>query len=143
MSCAVDTAWHKRGFDSLTSHTFFMSKAKYGKKVLKTVVGHRTCGTCKWWQRNRPGQKIRDHRCVHNHTGSARLMESVSGVRGIKELGEFGTPVEILEGDGDNTMISRIKTDLGLTMKKRLDRNHVVKTLVNSCILCMEPKVSN
>ncbi|KAK3083329.1 hypothetical protein FSP39_019577 [Pinctada imbricata] len=127
MSCAVDTAWHKRGFDSLTSHTFFMSKAKYGKKVLKTVVGHRTCGTCKWWQRNRPGQKIRDHRCVHNHTGSARLMESVSGVRGIKELGEFGTPVEILEGDGDNTMISRIKTDLGLTMKKRLDRNHVVK----------------
>ncbi|XP_033759590.1 uncharacterized protein LOC117341838 [Pecten maximus] len=129
MSCAVDTAWHKRGFDSLTSHTFFMSKAKYGKKVVKTVVGHRTCGTCKWWQRNRPGQKIRKHRYVHNHTGSARLMESVSGVQGIKDLKDSGTPVEILEGDGDNTMISRIKHDLGITMKKRLDRNHVVKNV--------------
>ncbi|WAR09110.1 hypothetical protein MAR_019068, partial [Mya arenaria] len=34
MSCAVDTAWQKRGFDRLTSHTFFMSRAKYGKKVV-------------------------------------------------------------------------------------------------------------
>ncbi|XP_065929397.1 uncharacterized protein [Magallana gigas] len=129
MSCAVDTAWQKRGFDSLTSHTFFMSKAKYGKKVVKTVVSHRTCGTCKWWQRNRPGQEIRKHRCVHNHTGSARLMESVSGVQGIKELIDSGTPVDILEGDGDNTMISRIKSELGITMKKRLDKNHVIKNI--------------
>lgn len=35
MSLAVDTAWHKRGFDSLTSHTFFMGKSCYGKKVVK------------------------------------------------------------------------------------------------------------
>lgn len=33
MSAAADTAWHKRGFDSLTSHTFFMSKAKYGSSL--------------------------------------------------------------------------------------------------------------
>lgn len=32
MSLAVDTAWHKRGFDSLTSHTFFMGKSCYGKR---------------------------------------------------------------------------------------------------------------
>ncbi|XP_056002782.1 uncharacterized protein LOC125661105 [Ostrea edulis] len=129
MSCAVDTAWHKRGFDSLTSHTFFMSKAKYGKKVVKTVVSHRTCGTCKWWQRHRPGQQIRKHKCVHSHTGSARSMESVSGVQGVKELRDLGTPVEILEGDGDNTLITKLKNDLGITMKKRLDKNHVVKNI--------------
>lgn len=46
-------------------------------------------------------------------------MESVSGVQGIKEL----------EGDGDNTMISRIKSELGITMKKRLDKNHVIKNM--------------
>lgn len=33
MSAAAGTAWHKRGFDSLTSHTFFMSKAKYGSSL--------------------------------------------------------------------------------------------------------------
>uniref|UniRef100_K1QP80 Mutator-like transposase domain-containing protein n=1 Tax=Magallana gigas TaxID=29159 RepID=K1QP80_MAGGI len=74
-----------------------MSKAKYGKKVVKTVVSHRICGTCKWWQRNRPGQEIRKHRCVHNHTGSARLMESVSGVQGIKELIDLWTFLKEME----------------------------------------------
>lgn len=101
-------------------------------KVVKTVVSPRTCGTCKWWQRNSPGQEIRKHKCVHNHTGSARLMESVSivsGVQGIKELIDSGTPVDILKGDGDNTMISKIKSDLGTTMKKRLDKNHVIKNI--------------
>lgn len=106
-----------------------MSKAKYGKKVVKTVVSHRTCGTCKWWQRNRPGQPVRKHRCVHNHTGSARLMESSSGVQGIKELRDSGTPVDILEGDGDNTLVTRIKNDLGITVKKLLDKNHVIKNI--------------
>ncbi|XP_045202398.2 uncharacterized protein LOC123555866 [Mercenaria mercenaria] len=125
MSCAVDTAWHKCGFDRLTSHTFFMSKAKYGKKVVKTVVSHRTCGTCNWWRRNRPGQTVRQHKCVRNHQGSARLMESVSGVKGIQELAQEGTPVEYIEGDGDNTMLARLKNELNVTLKKRYDRNHV------------------
>lgn len=57
---------------SFSAHTFFMSKAKYGKKVMKAIVKHRTCGTCKWWQRNGPGQPVRQHRCVNNHSGSAR-----------------------------------------------------------------------
>ncbi|XP_048257443.1 uncharacterized protein LOC124114456 isoform X1 [Haliotis rufescens] len=142
MSCAVDTAWHKRGFDSLTSHTFFMSKAKYGKKVVKALVGHRTCGTCKWWMRNRPGLPIRKHRCVLNHFGSARLMECKSGVQGIKELSEGGTPVDYLEGDGDNTMIAHIKSDLNITMKKRFDRNHVVKNIGKSLYALQGKKLS-
>ncbi|XP_053404164.1 uncharacterized protein LOC123554354 isoform X1 [Mercenaria mercenaria] len=99
------------------------------KKVLKTVVSHRTCGTCKWWHRNRPGKKVRNHRCVHTHTGSARHMESVSGEKRVKELLEEGTPIEYLEGDGDNTLIARLKSNLNLTMKKRFDRNHVVKNI--------------
>lgn len=106
-----------------------MSKAKYGKKVVKALVSHRTCGTCKWWKRNRHGQPVRAHRCVHSHSGSARLMESASGVLGVKQLSDEGTPVEYLEGDGDNTMISRIRNDLNLTMKKRFDRNHIVKNI--------------
>ncbi|XP_060597154.1 uncharacterized protein LOC132751062 [Ruditapes philippinarum] len=84
MSCSVDTAWQKRGFDSLTSHTFFMSKSKYGKKVLKSIVSHRVCGTCNWWARNRKGQAVRPHLCVRNHRGSAKLMESVSGEKGVQ-----------------------------------------------------------
>ena len=106
-----------------------MSKAEYGKKVLKTVVSHRKCGTCNWWRRNRPTQTVRKHQCVKNHSGSARLMESVSGTQGIKELIEEGTPVEYLEGDGDNTLVTRLKSELNLDMKKRFDRNHVVKNV--------------
>lgn len=102
-------------------------KSSQLKKVVKTVVGHRTCSVCSWWRRRRPGEKVRSHCCVRNHTGSARAMEATSGVKGVKELFEEGTPVEFLEGDGDNTLISKIKTDLNLTMKKRFDKNHVVK----------------
>ncbi|XP_060562079.1 uncharacterized protein LOC132721726 [Ruditapes philippinarum] len=128
MSVAVDTAWHKRGFDSLTSHTFFMTtgKSRQPNKVVKTIVSHRTCGVCNWWRRKRPGQKVRPHACVRNHRGSARAMEATSGVKGVKELLAEGIPVEYLEGDGDNTLISRLKTDLGVSMKKRFDKNHVV-----------------
>lgn len=56
-------------------------------------------------------------------------MESVSGVSGEKELNENGTPVEILEGDEDNTMISSLRSELGINMKKCLDKNHVVKII--------------
>lgn len=59
--------------------------------------------------------KVRPHRCT-NHSGSARLMESASGVSRVKELNASGTSVEILKGDGDNTMISRLKSDLKETV---------------------------
>lgn len=72
---------------------------------------------------------VRKHRCVFNHIGSARLMECKSGVQGVKELSEEGTPVEVIEGDGDNTMLAHIKTDLDITLKKKFDRNHVVKNI--------------
>ena len=106
-----------------------MSKSKYGKKVVKCKVTHRTCRTCKWWRRFRPGQPVRKHRCVHNHTGSARLMESAGGVQCVKELNEEGTPVEYIEGDGDNTLVARLKSDLNVDIKKRFDKNHVVKNI--------------
>ena len=109
-----------------------MSKAVYGKKVVKTVVGHRACGVCKWWHRQRPGQPVRDHTCVKNHTGSARMMESTGGVKGVRELIEEGTPVEYLEGDGDNTLIARLKSELNIDMKKRFDRYHIVKNVGKS-----------
>lgn len=51
---------------TLSVHPFFMSKAKYGKRVIKSVVRHRTCGTCNWWRRNRPSMPVRKHRCVQN-----------------------------------------------------------------------------
>lgn len=56
-------------------------------------------------------------------------MECKSGVQGIKELSDEGTPVEVLEGDGDTTMLAHIKTDLNRTLKKRDDRNHIVKNI--------------
>lgn len=59
-------------------------------------------------------------------------MESTSGVQGVKELQHENTPVEYLEGDGDNTLIARLKTDLNINMKKRFDRNHIVKNVGKS-----------
>lgn len=118
----------------VAAHTFFMGKSCYEKTEVKTVVKHRACGTCKWWSRHRPNLPVRPHRCVKNHQGSARMMESTSGVLGVKELNESGTPVKYLEGDGDNTLIARLRSDLN--MKKRFDRNHIVKTLVKACLPC-------
>ncbi|XP_053400902.1 uncharacterized protein LOC128557554 isoform X2 [Mercenaria mercenaria] len=134
MSSSCDTAWQKKGFDSLTSHTFFMTTNKAGrrKKVIKTIVGHRHCGKCKWWKRNRQGQKVRTHYCVKNHTGSARSMEAASGLKGVRELFSEGTPIEYLEGDGDNTLIARLKSDLNISLKKRFDKNHVVKNVTGT-----------
>lgn len=87
MTVCSDHGWQKRGFDSLTGHTFMMSKEN---KVLKTVVKHRTCGTCKWWRRNRPGVPVRERRCVWNHKGSARAMESEAGLQAIKDMIQQG-----------------------------------------------------
>lgn len=56
-------------------------------------------------------------------------MESASGVSGVKELNESGTPVEILKVDEDNTLISWLKRELCINMKKRLDKNHIVKNI--------------
>lgn len=39
---------------------------------------------------------------------------------GYKELIDSGTPMDILEGDEENTMISRINSELGITMKKTI-----------------------
>eukprot|EP00105_Crassostrea_gigas_P029783 XP_011451830.1 PREDICTED: uncharacterized protein LOC105345397 isoform X2 [Crassostrea gigas] len=127
MTVCSDHGWQKRGFDSLTGHTFMMSKEN---KVLKTVVKHRTCGTCKWWRRNRPGVPVREHRCVWNHKGSARAMESEAGLQAIKDMIQQGTPVGIIEGDGDNTLVARLERSMGLTVKKKLDKNHCIKNIV-------------
>ena len=114
---------------TLLAHTFFMSRSKYGKKVIKTIVYHRTCRTCQWWKTHRPGTPVRSHRCVKNHVGSAKLMEPLSGVQGMKELIEEGTPVDIIEGDGDSSLIARLRQELKLKIKKRFDKNHIIKNI--------------
>ncbi len=118
-----------------------MSKAQYGKKVIKAVIYHRACRVCKWWKRNRPGETMRKHKCVKNHIGSARAMESASGVEGIQQLAKEGTPVEILEGDGDNTLVARLKDKLAISIKKKFDRNHVVKNIGKSLYQLPSKKV--
>lgn len=60
------------------------------------------------------------------------MMESISGVLGVKELNESGIFVEYLEGDGDNIFIVRFKSDLNIFMKKRFDRNYIVKNIGKS-----------
>ncbi|VDI43935.1 Hypothetical predicted protein [Mytilus galloprovincialis] len=129
MTVCADHGWQKRGFDSLTGHTFLMTKRKYGNKVCKTVVKHRICATCKWWKRKRPGRKPKPHRCVCNHRGSARLMESQAGIEAVREMMEQGTPIKTIEGDGDNTLMARIRSELGVNIKKKLDKNHSVKNI--------------
>lgn len=39
-------------------------------------------------------------------------MEPTAGIQAIKEMISEDTPEEVEEGDGDNTVISRIQTDL-------------------------------
>jgi hypothetical protein len=76
------------------AHTFFMSKSKYGKKVLKSVVTHRVCGTCNWWRRNRKGQQVQSHQCVGE--------QSLWKVEVVKrELKNYLKRVKYIEGDGD------------------------------------------
>ena len=98
------------------------------KKVCKAVIKHRTCGTCKYWQRNRHTNTVRPHRCVAYHTGSARMIESVSGEQGLDELHNSGIAVEYIEGDGDSTMMARVRNKYP-HLKKRYDKNHVVKNV--------------
>lgn len=43
-----------------------------------------------------------------------------------------GIPVQIIEGDGDNTLIARAKNHLGVSLTKKLDRNHCVKIIVKT-----------
>lgn len=46
-------------------------------------------------------------------------MEGTSGIQAIKEMMLQKTPVEVIEGDGDNTVISRIENELGVRIKKK------------------------
>lgn len=59
-------------------------------------------------------------------------MEATSGEKGILDLASEGTPVEYCEGDGDTTLLSRLKTNQGIDMKKRFDKNHVMKNIGKS-----------
>lgn len=60
------------------------------------------------------------------------MMESISGVLGVKELNKSGIFVEYLEGDRYNIFIVRFKIDLNIFMKKRFDRNYIVKNIGKS-----------
>ena len=64
-------------------------------------------------------ENVRYHRCVWNHKGSSKLMESTAEIQAIKEMISQKTPVEVIEGDGDNTVISRIENELGVRIKNK------------------------
>lgn len=64
-------------------------------------------------------------------------MESSTGLKGVKELIDEGTPVEYIEGNGDNTLIARLRSELNLEMKKRFNKNHVVKN-IGKCLFSLQ-----
>lgn len=51
-------------------------------------------------------------------------MESVCGEVGLKELAKEGTNVEIIEEE-----YTRLKKNMDVQLKKRFDKNHVVKNV--------------
>lgn len=57
-------------------------------------------------------------------------MESQAGLEAVREMVEQGTPIKTIEGDGDNTLMARIRSELGVNIKKKLDKNHSVKNIV-------------
>lgn len=56
-------------------------------------------------------------------------MKRTVGLQAVKEMTVQGTPVQILDGDGDNSLIARAKNQLGISLTKNLDINHPVKNL--------------
>lgn len=46
-------------------------------------------------------------------------MESEACLQAIKDMIQQGTPVGIIEGDGDNTLVARLERSMGLTVKKK------------------------
>jgi hypothetical protein len=60
------------------------------------------------------------------------MMESEAGLQAITEMADQGTPIDIIEGDGDNTVIARLKSQCGKSIVKRLDKNHCVKNIVKT-----------
>lgn len=46
-------------------------------------------------------------------------MESEAGLQAIKDMIQQGTPVGIIEDDGDNTLVARLERSMGLTVKKK------------------------
>lgn len=59
---------------------------------------------------------------------------------GVKELAVQGTLIECIEGVGDNTLIARIKNELNISLKKKFDKNHVLKN-IGIYMHCMQKKV--
>lgn len=59
-------------------------------------------------------------------------MEATSGERAFLDLAAEGTPVEYCEGDGDTTLLARLKTNQGMDMKKRFDKNYIMKNIGKS-----------
>lgn len=46
-------------------------------------------------------------------------MEETSGIQAIPEMMSQIKPVEVIESDEDNTLISRIENELGVRFKKK------------------------
>lgn len=63
-------------------------------------------------------------------------MEGTSGIQAIKEMMLQKTPVEVIEGDGDNTVISRIENELGVRIKKNWIVTTVSKILSSIYMTC-------
>lgn len=55
-------------------------------------------------------------------------MESMSGEQGLQELEQSGIPVEYIKGDGDSTLLSRMRSK-NKRIKKRYDKNHIIKNI--------------
>ena len=56
------------------------------------------------------------------------------------ELNNEGTPVECLEGEGDTTLLARLKNNQNICMKKRCDQNHIVKNIGKKLFLLQAEK---
>lgn len=61
-------------------------------------------------------------------------MEIVSVVKRVKEIIQEGTSVEILKGDGDNTLIPRLKKNLNIILKKKLIKATLLKHNLQSVL---------
>ena len=131
ISDSVDAAWQCRGsgrsYQSLSGHSSVIIIGEKAGKVLKFATRKKSCRFCEAAERcGRPAPK---HDCRKNCTGSAKAMESSMAVELLKGQPGDNFKISKVTSDLDSMLNAHLKKEIGRIIERKLDRNHLSKTL--------------
>ena len=129
LCASVDAAWQRRGsersYNSLSGHSSLIGE-KTGK-VLNYTTRKKSCRFSDTAERN--GTKPREHDCRKNWQGSLKSVEPNMAIDMIKGKPDDSFQIGAVSSDLDSTLSARIKTEIGRSVEKLIDSNHLTKTL--------------